>query len=167
MIKPNLDGHARLNIRLPVSLHNEIQRLADAPGTDVSSMVRGMMRSFLVSSPAAQSRMLSGLPVDGKIVPPSITDNMAIPQFIRDENKADFMREFDSIYPEAQLDGEAREALFAEMIVWRVIRRDDYTFAGPGYYGRPPADMDTVMAGLVKDALLKFTARAALKPSMQ
>ena len=160
--------HARFNMRLPVPLYDEIHRLTEASGTDASSFVRGMMRSCLVSGPAAQSRMLSGLPMDGKTVPPPTTDNKAIPQFIRAEDKAGFMRTFDSIYPKASyLDGATREELFAGMVEWQVIRCVDYTFASPGYCGKTPAGTSTITAGLIKDALLKFTARAALKPSMQ
>ena len=103
------EDHARFSMRLPMPLYDEIHRLAGTSGTDVSWLVRGMMRSCLVSVPAAQSRMLSGLPMDGKIVPPPTTDNKAIPEFIRAENKAWFLRTFDSIYPEAShLDGAAR-----------------------------------------------------------
>ena len=150
---------SRFNMRIPTHLHDEIRLVAKAVGTDVTSLVCGMMRSYLVSGSAAQSRMLFGLPMDGKVVPPSITDSMSIPQFIRDENRADFLRAFDAIFPEAsRLDSVARKALFKDFITWRVIRCDDYTFAGPGYYGRQPAGMDTVMAGLVKDALRRYSA---------
>lgn len=150
------DTASRFNMRLPKVLHDEIRRAAKEVGTDTTALIIGIVRSYLLSGLPAQSRMLAGLPMDGRMVFPSTTDNMAIPQFIRDENKAEFMRVFDSIFPEAsQLDNASRVLLFNEMVRWRVIRRDDHTFSAPGYYGMPPSDIDKVMSGLVTGAIRK------------